>query len=363
MRSLAIVAGALGIKPAKGGHAWSRVSVVEGLRRLGFDVIFIEQIAHPESQQRAYFEAVCALFHIEGYLVCGEPSNDLIARAEDAAVLVNFGGHLTIDSLKAPAGTRIYLDDDPGYTQLWCEAGLIDEQIADHHAYFTFGINVGRPDCSLPTSGINWRPIRPPVVLDQWPITGHPNTGFTTVASWRGEYGRPSGSGRLYGQKAHEFRRFIDVPKRVSESFEIALDIDPADEADAGLLRDNGWRIVDPIEVAATPADFQRYVQDSAAEFSVARGVYVETHCGWFSDRTTRYLASGKPVLIQDTGFSDGLGAGEGLLTFTGIDEVVRGAREIALHYDDHAAAAREIAEAHFDSNQILGGMLEAAGL
>jgi hypothetical protein len=183
------------------------------------------------------------------------------------------------------------------------------------------------------------------------------------VASWRGGYGRVEANGHLYGQKAHEFRRFVKLPELTGSNFEIALDIQPADAADGDLLRRHNWRLVDPTRVAATPDDFRCYVQQSAAEFSVAQGIYIETRSGWFSDRTTRYLASGKPALVQDTGFSPSLPSGEGLVVFADVDGAVAGVRAIQRDYETHAAAARAIAVEHFDSDKVLGRLLDEVGL
>jgi hypothetical protein len=363
VKPIALVAGALAVKVGKGGHAWSRVSFVAGLRRLGFEVLFVEQLPRPDPGMREYFERVSRDFNLGAHLVCEKPSYELIARAEAASLLLNIGGHLTIPEVKRPAPVRIYLDDDPAYTQLWSEAGLLAERLGGHTHYFTFGTSIGCASCTLPDGGIEWHTLLPPVVLDDWPVTNGVCEGFTTVASWRGGYGRLEAAGHVYGQKAHQFRHFVETAERSGGRFEIALEIDDSDSADAELMRSHGWRLVDPRQVAASPQEFRRYVQKSGAEFSVAQGIYVETRCGWFSDRTTRYLATGKPALVQDTGFSRHLPTGEGLVAFTTIDEAVEGARDIARRYDQHAAAAREIAERHFSSDVVLGKMLEAAGL
>jgi hypothetical protein len=350
-------------KPSNGGNAWTRLSLVLGLRRLGFDAVLVEQLAAPTSDSTKYFDGVCDRFDIEGYLVGDAPPRELVDRAGTASLLVNIGGHLTYESLKCAPRVRVYLDDDPGYTQFWHVRGLLGDRLAGHDFHFTFGQNIGRPECSVPSGGIEWRALRPPVLLDEWPIVDGAGDRFTTVGSWRGGYGRVEVDGRMFGQKAHEFRRFVDVPERSPHRFEIALDIEPIDAADGVLLRSHGWRLVDPRVVAASPDDFRRYVQGSAAEFSVAQGIYVETRCGWFSDRTTRYLASGKPALVQDTGFSWNLPAGEGLIAFTTLNEAVAGAEAIMRDYDAHAHAARAIAVEYFDSDKVLGRLLEEVGL
>jgi hypothetical protein len=348
-RDLAIVGGALAAKTGNGGHAWTRISLVLGLRRLGFNVVFVEQLAAASSAGRDYFEQVCKRFGFEGCLLSGPPSYELIARAEVASLLVNVGGHLTYPELKRGPRVRIYLDDDPGYTQLWHEAGLVEDQLAGHDHYFTYGTNVGRPGCSLPVVGIEWRATWPSVVLAEWPVVDCSGDQFRTVASWRGGYGRVAAAGRLHGQKAHEFRRFAELAELVDQPFELALGISEADAADE--------------QMAGSPDDFRRYVQGAAAEFSVAQGIYAETRCGWFSDRTTRFLASGKPALVQDTGFSDSVPTGQGLLAFTTLEGAVAGAASIRRDYQAHAQCARAIAERYFDSDVVLGRMLAEVGL
>jgi hypothetical protein len=164
--------------------------------------------------------------------------------------------------------------------------------------------------------------------------------------------------GRTYGLKVHEFRKVIDLPRRSPHQFEIALDIYPADEKDRTALIENGWQLVAPTDVAADPRAFRHYIQSSGAEFSVAQGVYVDTNCGWFSDRTVRYLASGKPALVQDTGFGRFLPEGFGLVAFRTVEEAVAAADRIVSDYDRHSRAARAIAEEYFDSDKVLGRML-----
>ena len=345
------------------GHAWTRISIVLGLRRLGFDVVYVEQLADAGQAERDHFGGLCARFGFDGYLLTGQPPYELIARAEAATLLLNVGGHLTFPELKRGPRKRIYLDDDPGYTQLWHQAGLLGDRLAGHEHHFTFAANIGRQGCSLPVDGIDWLPIWPPVVLDEWPAVDPSGNEFKTVASWRGGYGRVQAGGHLYGQKAHEFRRFAQLPELTAHSFEIALDIQDADAADADMMREHGWRLVDPARVAGSLDDFRRYVQGSAAEFSVAQGIYAETRCGWFSDRTTRFLATGRPALVQDTGFSDALPTGEGLIGFTTLEEAVAGVAAIQRDYGAHVESARAIAKDHFDSDRVVGRMLEQIGL
>jgi hypothetical protein len=168
---------------------------------------------------------------------------------------------------------------------------------------------------------------------------------------------------KTYGLKVHEFRKFVELPRLIDSPCEIALDIHPEEEMDLQMLRENGWRLVDPKTAAGDPKRYRHYVQQSAAEFSAVQGIYVDTHSGWFSDRTVRYLASGKPALVQDTGFSQNLPVGEGLIAFRTLEEAVAGAEAIAGDYHRHSGAARHIAEQHFDSDKVLSKMLEEVGV
>jgi hypothetical protein len=170
-------------------------------------------------------------------------------------------------------------------------------------------------------------------------------------------------NGRRFGTKAHEFRKLATLPKRVDAHFEIATDIHPADQADRDLLRSGGWTVVEAADVAGDPGQFRRFVQGSSAEVSPTQPVYASTGCGWFSDRSARYLASGRPVLVQDTGLARTFPIGEGLLTFSDLDTAVTGARRIQADYATHAAAARNIAETYFASEVVLPRFLEMAGV
>jgi hypothetical protein len=365
-----VVAGALAAKPGNGGEAWVRLSWVLGLRQLGVDVAFVEELAAPDEAAVRWFhdivrwagiEADAALVDGGGMCRAGMDGGALEELTERADLLVNISGNLRSAPLRARFRRAAYVDLDPGYTQLWHAQGL-DPGLAGHDAYFTVGLRIGVAGCSLPTNGIRWRPLPPPVVLDDWPPTGPSERArFTTVGSWRGAYGPVTDRGRTYGVKAHEFRRLAALPERAPGEYELALDLHPADARDRSLLERHGWRLVDPSAVAGTPAAFRRYVQGSFAECSVAQGIYVETECGWFSDRSARYLAAGKPVLVQETGAGRTLPSGDGLVTFRTLGEAVTGAERILADPSAHARAARSLAEEHLDARRVLSHFLEEA--
>ena len=381
---IAFVAGALANKPGNGGEAWVRLSWIRGLQRLGWEIVFVEQVATAacvdaagrptswaESENRRFFDRVVADFGLAGSAAAiidagaafhGLAREELFDRAAAASLLVNISGHLDWPPLFERLANRIYLDIDPGFTQFWQAQGTGGARLDGHDEFVTIGLNIGSADCCIPTCGIRWRHVLPPVVLDDWPVATEPPAAspapFTTVASWRGPFGPITHEGKTFGLKVHEFRKFLDLPGRTGLPFEIALAIHPGDAADREKLLAANWRLVDPSAVADDPRAFREYVTNSRAEFSVAQGVYVDTTSGLFSDRTVRYRAAGRPVLVQDTGFSRHLPTGLGLVAFRTPEEAKAGAADIVARYADHRAAARTLAETLFDSDRVLGGLL-----
>lgn len=370
--SSVVVAGALANKAGSGGEAWVRMSWVRGLAELGLDVWFVEEMAAtPTPPQLGWFRAVTERFGLgqraaliaAGESVAGPPLEELRDLASDST-LVNISGHLALPELFGAFRRRVMVDIDPGFTQFWHAEGDPGARVEGHELHFTIGELIGTPGCPIPTGGIDWLPVRQPVVLEDWPARESPAPDrFTTIATWRGPFGRVEHGGRSYGLKVHEFRKFIELPERSPHRFELALDIHPGDAADRDGLERHGWRLADPALAAGDPDGFRAYVQGSGAEFSVAQGIYVDTACGWFSDRSVRYLASGRPVLVQDTGFRRTLPAGEGLLAFATLDEAVAGAEDIVARYPQHSAAARRIAEECFAADRVLPGFCEQAGI
>jgi hypothetical protein len=384
----AIVSGALANKPWNGGEAWVRLSWALGLQRLGFDVHFVEEIAEEscvdetsgpagfaDSANRAFFESVVREFDLEEHatLLCdggretvGTRLDALAEIAAEADVLFDISGHLRSPTLLNGPRTRVYVDLDPGFTQAWHADGALGFQLDKHDRYVSVGLNVGRPECPIPAGGIEWIPTLPPVLLEEWqprPAQAAP-LRFTTVASWRSPYGAPRIGGREASLKHHQFRRFLAIPERLPEArFELALDIHPGDDRDREALGEHGWAITDPRGLAGSPQAFRDYVAGSAAEFSVAQGVYAETGSGWFSDRTAAYLASGRPAIVQETGLGDSLRLGEGLLTFSTLEEAAAAAERVAADPAAHGEAARRLAVERLDSDLVLGRLLSLLGV
>lgn len=370
VRVPAVVAGAVASKLHNGGEAWVRMSWLRGLAAAGRDAWLFEQIDTPSSEQVAYFRAVTAWFGAADRAVLLDGSQNAVVAPDDvdpfdvaeaAEVLLNISGHLSASPLFDRFDQRVLVDIDPGYTQIWHAQGLVGARVDGHTAFATIGENIGTPGCQIPTGGLPWIATRQPVCLADWSAPAAPPTSsrFTTVAAWRGSYGPVELDGRTYGVKAHEFRKLLDLPARCPNAeLEIALSIHRGDDADRAALLAHGWTLADPLAASATPAAFQSYVLGSAAELSPAQGVYVGTHSGWFSDRTVRYLASGRPAVVQDTGFSAHLPTGEGLLAFTDVASAAAGVAAVTDDYAHHAAAARRIAEEHFAADRVVAALL-----
>jgi hypothetical protein len=291
----------------------------------------------------------------------GVPYERLLALARDADVLLNLSGSLVDQALLESMPVRVYVDLDPGFTQVWAEQGIRD-RFAGHTDFVTVGTAIGRPGCPVPTCGRSWSATLPPVALSEWSAGQAIRfDAFTSVGTWRG-YGPVEHAGLRYGQRAHSFRTFLDLPARTGEAFMLAFDLDPGEVGDLPALAANGWRLLNPSAVARSPATYRSFVRGSRAEFGVAKSGYVVSRCGWFSDRSAAYLASGRPVLAQDTGFADVLPTGEGLFSFSSVDDVTAAIDELRADYDRHSKAARAIAEDILDSDVVLQRLLDGVG-
>ena len=381
MAETVVIAGALAQKPSEGGHTWVFLQYLLGFKRLGCDVLFLDRLepemcvdAHgrpaalEDSVNLAYFLTIMerfglgnsfALFYNGGERVIGRSRQEVLERARGAAFLLNVMGYFNDEEILGVVPRRVFLDIDPGFGQMWRDIGLAD-LFQGYDAYVTIGENIGRNDCTIPTCRLEWITTRQPIVLDHWPpaakVGGAP---FTSIATWRGPNRPVEYQGQIYGLRVHEFRKFAQLPRLSGQSFQLALDIHTAETNDLALLDEHGWSLVNPRNVAGDPCAYQAYIQNSKAEFMVAKNMYVQTNSGWFSDRSICYLASAKPVLAQDTGIKNLYPTGEGLLTFSTVEAAIAGVEEISRNYPRHARAARAIAEEYFESGKVLGRLLE----
>jgi glycosyltransferase involved in cell wall biosynthesis len=357
-----------------GGHAWHHLQYLVGLQRLGHDVLFLEHFGWEKScydvsrdemtADPSYgIRFVTALFERHGlagrwcYLAedgtaYGSTRAALREYCRDCDLFLNLSNLNWIDEL-SECRRRVLVDTDPVFTQIGAHG--MGGPLGGYHVLLTYGESVGRPGCSMPTGGLRWQPTRQPVVLDLWPVTpGGSDRAFTSVMNWSA-YGDHAHDGVVYGQKDREFEPYFDLPRRTERPMELAV---AAPDAVRKRLTDGGWSIADPTRVTLRPDTYQAYLRESAGEWCVAKHAYVSTRCGWFSDRSSAYLASGRPVVLQDTGFSDNLPCGEGLLAFRNPAEAAAAMAKVADDYERHCRAARRVAEEHFGSDRVLSDLL-----
>ena len=356
----------------RGGQAMRVLQVLESLRRLGHDVLFVEFLDEPPTAAAlAAFGAItrdwwdparaALLAAASGERHAGAEAETVASFAAGADALVTLAAHYRREPwpLLEDVRPRILVEQDPGYTHLWAADGDPRDVFGVHDVYFTVGANVGTPRSSLPTSGIAWHPLWPPVVLDWWtPAAPVRRDRFTTVGAWR-DYGYLEFEGDVLGPKVAEFDRFIDLPRRSGEQLELALAIDRNDP-DRERLAEHGWLLADPA-IVATPGGYRTYVECSRGEFSCAKGGYVGTRSGWFSDRSACYLAAGRPVVVQATGFEDVLPTGEGVFAVHDVDEAAAALADVRADFPRHSRAARALAREFFDGPRLLGRMLAEA--
>jgi hypothetical protein len=375
-----LVSGMIAGVPHQGGATWAVLQYLLGFRRLGHDVVFVEPCERSKlvpagvplsrSENAAYFSRVMSEFGLmdraallidEDGETWGLPYPRLREEARTSDVLVNVSGMLTERELVAEIPVRVYLDLDPAFNQLWHSSG-IDMRFDGHTHFVTVGQSIGAAGSTVPTCGRSWIGTLQPVVLERWPPGEQiRDDAFTTVGNWRG-YGSIEHDGRHYGQRAHSLRELIALPKLTEERFLLALSIHPDEKKDLEALAEYGWELTDPAEVAGTPARYGDFIRGSRGELGIAKSGYVVSRCGWFSDRSACYLASGRPVIAQETGFSDFLPAGEGLFAFETVDGVLAALEELRADYDRHAKAARALAEDRLDSDRVLRELLERVG-
>jgi hypothetical protein len=359
-----------------GGQTWHHLQYLVGFRRLGHHVTFVEHHGWTESCYDAAADVVTsnpaygvgyvqALMAIHGlrhdwcYLAedgtaHGMPRAELERRCRAADLYLSLSNINDIPEADA-CGRRALVDTDPVFTQIGAHG--LGPPLDWYDTLFTYGENVHQPGCEMPTAGARWVPTRQPVVLDLWPVEpGDPGAPLTTVMNWSA-YGEHVHEGRVYGQKGRQLEPFVDFPAATGEPMEIALS---APEDVRARLRRGGWRLADPRAVTRTPGRYQEYLRASRAEFSVAKHGYVVTRSGWFSDRSAGYLASGRPVIVEDTGFSESLPCGRGLLAFRDQAQARAAIHALAQDYAGHCVAARQVAERFFDARVVLGALLDA---
>ncbi|HVK17238.1 MAG TPA: hypothetical protein VM533_09840, partial [Fimbriiglobus sp.] len=376
-----LIGAVISLHPFSPGNAWNRLHYALGFRDLGHDVYYLEEVEpracidrhgrpcrFEESVNREYFRTVMDSFgftdracqiYDRGEATAGLSLSAVAALAREADLLLNISGHVRTLAVLENARLRVYLDQDPVYTQLWHAEYGKEFNFTGHDVYFTVGLNIGTPHTDIPDCGVRWNHTLPPVVLGHWPVRHDPAAArFTTVASL-GRYSDLSYRGEWYRSKFEELMRYADLPQRTGQGMEAALKGYSEDDPDLRPLRDGGWSVFDAARLADLSAH-REYIAGSRAEVGIAKHAYVHGRSGWFSDRSAVYLASGKPVLTQATGFERYLPAGRGLVAFADAGEAAAGVESINRDYPAHCRAARALAEEYLDHRKVLPALLEA---
>ncbi|HYP39680.1 MAG TPA: glycosyltransferase family 1 protein [Chloroflexia bacterium] len=364
------------------GNVLAFFSYVLGLCRLGHQVVYLEESGWPSScydpvsgqwhdDPSAGLRVVRALMSEydlpvpvlyvdrEASSMDGGEWGEARRMLEEADLLLNVGGVCWLPEFSLCKRLAL-VDMDPLFTQAGEFGVRLGGDFQSYHALFSYGANIGLPGCTVPLVGADWLPTVPPVVPEMWddalPAEGAP---FTTVANWSA-YGAITYGGEHYGQKDEEFMRLLDLPSRTSQKLELALSGVPEDLA--ARLRSAGWLVRDANRgVNMSIQAYQSYIRASRGELSVAKHAYVKSRSGWFSDRSVCYLAAGLPVVLQDTGFSDWLPTGEGVLAFSSAQEAAMCIERVNRDYRAHRNAAREIAEQTFSYKVVLPRLLDRA--
>jgi hypothetical protein len=364
--------------PEFAGSTWVPLQYLLGLRKLGVESFWVDRLSpidHLHHHHSLHYlierfdhtarsfglqDHYCIVYN-DGERYFGMTEKQFMQVVAEAELLVSISGHLPPKSPLMRIPRRAYIDVDPGFVQIWAQQ--VDMALDRHNFFFTVGQNVGGPEFKIPTLGIYWHPIVPPVVLDLWPPhIDEQDQRFSTIADWRGSQ-EAVFEKEYYSGKREEFLRFLRLPLEAKQPIEPALCISHSEYEDLSLLHRRDWKIKDSYLYAGDPYSYREFIQFSRAEFSVAKNGYVKSNSGWISDRTACYLASGKPALVQSTGFEGYLPTGKGLLTFRIIEDAVRGIEAINNDYLFHCRAARQIAEKYFNSDVVLGYILEQVGL
>jgi len=379
-----IVTGGLGSMPFA-GVAWQVLHYLEGFRRLGHRVFYLEDTGawpfDPELQsvsedvqpalryvnrmlERVQLGGAWAYHDAAGGALHGASEERLKAELARADALINISGVTVLGEEHMRIPVRIYVESDPVLAQIEIaqENERTVELLSAHTHHFTFGENFGSPDCTVPLGRFTYHPTRQPVVIDWWTAEGgaEPRASLTTVASWKQTSKDIEWQGELLTwSKDVQFEPFVDLPSRVASPLELALAID--DDETVARLTAHGWNVVPALPLSRDLEVYRDYIRTSAGEFSVAKAQYARPRSGWFSDRTATYLAAGRPAIVQDCGSP--LPQGEGLFMFTTIDEAVAAIEAVEADPARHRRAARELAEAELAAETVLARLLADASL
>ncbi|MBU1821881.1 MAG: hypothetical protein KKG00_10280 [Bacteroidetes bacterium] len=391
-----IVGGYIGLYPT-GGATWDYIQYPLGLAALGHDVYYIEDtLQYPVFQQEgaAWNDATHCVGHLQSSMEqvglagrwayrdiasgrsfgMSETQIQELCRTADMFINISCSTFMRDEYLQIPR--RLLIDSDPMFTQIQLANEQIESEeakywsiqrmVESHTHHFTFGENIGNPGCRIPTFGYPWQATRQPICLDLWSaaLVGSEGT-FTTIMNWS-ERKKLLFEQEEWGQKDVEFRKFREVPAQVpNAAFEVVVNrqLNPESIFAVSQLASLGWRVLEPSQTVGSLNAYREYIHNSSAEFSVAKETYVKSYSGWFSGRSACYLAAGRPVVAQDTGWSQFLPTGAGLFSFSDVRSAVEACREVLARYNYHADMARQVAHEYFDSRRVLEAMLDHASV
>jgi hypothetical protein len=388
-RKRIVVMGFMGSMPIA-GVIWQHVHYVVGLQQLGHDVFYIEDSArlpyNPETFEvndefdyaakvldrlAGEFDfknrwAFCARY-LKNNPTAGLPLKIIRRLYRDADAILNICGTQEFNEDLLKSDRIIYVESDPGVEQIKIDQGVKPtiDYLSRHHALFTFGENVGTKKFPVPGHGFKWHATRQPIVTDLWKTNRRPKRAavFTSIANWSTSGLKDiTWRGRKYlWSKSREFLRFVAAPKRAGETFELATNIQDARAREK--FERNGWRLVSPLQMSIDYWHYRDYIQQSKGEFTAAKDQYVRLNTGWFSDRSACYLAAGRPVITQETGFTKNYGGDAGLLAFRSLGEIADAVKKINADYPKQSGAARQIAREIFEAEKVLKSLLDRAGI
>jgi len=363
-----------------GGLVWHHLQYVLGLHSMGHRVLFVEdsddypscynpqthELSNDPSYGISFINEVFTKYGLQQHWAYyqqsknrwhGKTEQQLKNFISTADLFINLSGVNPLREMFLKIPVRIFVDTDPVFTQIrnLTEPAAF-ETAKRHNLFFSYGENVGKPGCTIPADGFKWQATRQPVFLNAWQYTtGNKNAKFTTVMQWD-SYKVREYDNQMYGMKSASFDEYFSLPKKVNDKFEIALGSATAPKE---KLAAAGWGITDSVGVTITPATYQQFIQQSKGEWSIAKHGYVASNSGWFSERSTGYLASGRPVVVQDTGFSNFIETGHGLFSFSSPNEAVAAIEAINSNYAAHCKWAREISATYFQFDKVLTDLLQ----
>lgn len=356
------------------GMIWLTVQYLIGFERLGYETYYVEPQGY-SAQSAAWIARVLGRFGLEhrwayhainGNGQCyGMSDTALRELYRDAAWIFNLHGSAKPSAELSGPGRLVYIGTDPGMLEMSLYDGeeWAEKYLAAHAAFFTWAENMGRPGCRLPVpQKFTFKPTRQPTILNLWDSPDRsPGERFTTIGNWAQPYREVQVEGEtVYWSKHHEFLKFLDLPRRTTQPFELALSSYKPE--DRRMLEEQGWRVTEASRFADDTNLYRDFILGSRGEFTVTKGQYLHLKTGWFSDRSTSYLSAGCPVINQDTGFGHAYPTGEGLFAFTSMDDILAAVDKINSDYQRHSRAAREVARTYFSHEVVLGGMLRDLG-